>query len=573
LSWAVIVAPALAAQPVTVEWDPNPEPDIAGYVVLVGRASGATDDRIDVGTRTSWTSSSLQPGTTYFFRVLAYNTAGTFSLPSREVSTTVAVPAPPPPDPLAPPPSDPYDTWSQRHGVPGSGTDDPDGDGLDNRTEYLQGTDPLSSNTLYLAEGSTGSFEERIALANAADTAAFVTLQFLRDDGTVVNFAQDVPAASRATVIVNDVPGLADAAVSAVVRTLTGQVAVERTMAWHGAAARSGAHTAKAADGLATEWYLAEGSTSGFDTWVLVANPNPAAATLTIDFLEARGAVVTRTYTVPAASRLTLYANAVPGVTATSFSTRIRSSTPVAVERAMYFGQGNTLWRGGHAAGAVRAASRAWFVAEGRTGPFFDTWLLIANPGDAPTSVRLRYLTPAGLARDERRQLPAHSRTTIFVNSLPELPDTDVSVVLEADAPIVVERSMYWPDETGTWQEAHASAGLTALSARWILAEGEVGGPNAVESYVLLANPAATDVTVSLRLLREGGRPPIEQQFTVKAASRRTVALSQFGLESGERCGALVEATGPIAVERSMYWNAGGRFWSAGTNETGTALR
>jgi hypothetical protein len=37
----------------------------------------------------------------------------------------------------------------------------------------------------------------------------------------------------------------------------------------------------------------------------------------------------------------------------------------------------------------------------------------------------------------------------------------------------------------------------------------------------------------------------------------------------------LVESTNgvPIVVERAMYWNGGGEFFGAGTNETGTALR
>ena len=41
-----------------------------------------------------------------------------------------------------------------------------------------------------------------------------------------------------------------------------------------------------------------------------------------------------------------------------------------------------------------------------------------------------------------------------------------------------------------------------------------------------------------------------------------------------ESFGARIEVTNsaPIAVERSMYWNADGRFWSGGTNALGSVV-
>jgi hypothetical protein len=104
-----------------------------------------------------------------------------------------------------------------------------------------------------------------------------------------------------------------------------------------------------------------------------------------------------------------------------------------------------------------------------------------------------------------------------------------------------------------------------------VLAEGEVRGTRDVESFVLLANPGGAAVTATLKVLREGGRPPIEHQVTLQPQSRLTVPLAGLGLLSGERCSVVVDATGPVAVERSMYWSAGNRYWSAGTNETGQA--
>ncbi len=78
----------------TLAWDPNAEPDIAGYVVSWGTQSGAYTALVDVGNRTSWTIHNLQVGRAYYFVVQAYNRSGLYSAYSAEVSATIAVPTP-----------------------------------------------------------------------------------------------------------------------------------------------------------------------------------------------------------------------------------------------------------------------------------------------------------------------------------------------------------------------------------------------------------------------------------------------------------------------------------------------
>jgi len=77
------------AQTVTLAWDPNGEPDLAGYVIGYGTAPGQTQKTVDVGLATQWTLSGFTSGHTYYFRVYAYNTSGFRSAPSAEVSTTI----------------------------------------------------------------------------------------------------------------------------------------------------------------------------------------------------------------------------------------------------------------------------------------------------------------------------------------------------------------------------------------------------------------------------------------------------------------------------------------------------
>ena len=66
---------AVAAS-VTLAWDPNSEPAIAGYKLYYGKASGTYESVIDVGNQTTYSISGLEEGKTYFFTVTAYNVFG-----------------------------------------------------------------------------------------------------------------------------------------------------------------------------------------------------------------------------------------------------------------------------------------------------------------------------------------------------------------------------------------------------------------------------------------------------------------------------------------------------------------
>jgi hypothetical protein len=70
---------------VTLQWDPNPEADAAGYKVYYGTSSGSYQSYIDVGKTTSCTLSNLQDGIPYYFAATAYDTEHTESDFSSEV--------------------------------------------------------------------------------------------------------------------------------------------------------------------------------------------------------------------------------------------------------------------------------------------------------------------------------------------------------------------------------------------------------------------------------------------------------------------------------------------------------
>jgi hypothetical protein len=141
--------------------------------------------------------------------------------------------------------------------------------------------------------------------------------------------------------------------------------------------------------------------------------------------------------------------------------------------------------------------------------------------------------------------------------------------------PVVVERAMWWPD--GAWHEGHNSPGATTTGTAWALAEGEVGGAQGVETYILVANTSDTTGAVKVTLLFEDGTS-IDKIFTATARSRFNVDVRhEFPAAVNKRFGALIESQGPtpaqLVVERSVYWNAVGQLWAAGTNALATRLQ
>ena len=78
-----VTAPVLTKT--TLEWDANTEPDLAGYKLYCGAASGSYDTVIDVGNSTTYTLTDLPAGRTYYIAATAYNTAGLESGYSNEV--------------------------------------------------------------------------------------------------------------------------------------------------------------------------------------------------------------------------------------------------------------------------------------------------------------------------------------------------------------------------------------------------------------------------------------------------------------------------------------------------------
>lgn len=187
------------------------------------------------------------------------------------------------------------------------------------------------SRTWYFAEGYTDQgFEEWLLVQNPQDRPARLRLTFMAGNGAVTLRSYQVPARSRFTLPVHQLlPG----------RELSIRlesdipVVAERAMYWGG---RTDGHASLGTPAPEYAWCLAEGYTDqGFETWILLQNPNPLPARVTVTFMLPSGRTLQREYAVVPFSRFTL--NAAEVVGRSEFSTRVTSSQPLVAERAMYW--------------------------------------------------------------------------------------------------------------------------------------------------------------------------------------------------------------------------------------------
>ncbi len=446
----------------------------------------------------------------------------------------------------------------------------------------------------FLAEGATAaSFDTQLAILNPGNTGTTATLRFLPGAGGLIFKVVPVPARTRVTVNAKDVPGLATAEFSTVVEA-DQPLVVDRTMSWDASGYGSHAETAIAAP--ATTWYLAEGAThSGFSLFYLLQNPSASATTVRVRYLRGAGEPLEKTYDLAPQSRTNIWVNIeeFPGLGRALASAEISAviesldATPIIVERAMYLSNQGRNFNAGHESMGVTAPSTTWFLAEGATGEYFDEFVLIANPTDTDAAVTVSYLLGDGTTYSRTLVAPANARSGIWVDheefeGVPGRPLADVAVSTTItstnDVPLVVERAMWWPGNGAGWHEAHNSAGATTTGTQWALAEGEVGGPRAIETYILIANTSTYAGNAEVTLLFEDGTSQT-RTYPLAPRSRTNVAVANdFGVAvRGRRFGAVVTSTGStpaqIVVERAMYSSTSTVGWAAGTNALATRLQ
>jgi hypothetical protein len=301
-------------------------------------------------------------------------------------------------------------------------------------------------------------------------------------------------------------------------------------------------------------WYLAEGATNAFfQEEILIANPTGSAANVTVAFLLDTGTEVPVTFTVAPTSRHTLRVNDVAGLENANASAVVTSDVDILVERSMYWP--GPARRGGHNSVAVPAPAPKWYLAEGALG-FFQTYVLIANPGNTAAEIKVSYLQSGGGVIERTLSVAARSRRTIGVgdpNDPAGAPDAGAfSTIVETTngTNIVVERAMYWDSFEG----GHNAVGITAPSLTWRFAEGFTG--TGFNTFLLIGNPNAAQATVNVTYLFDDGSAPLVQPYTLAPNSRTTIEANAFPELQEKAFSMVVDGTNnvPVIAERAIYF-------------------
>jgi len=294
-------------------------------------------------------------------------------------------------------------------------------------------------------------------------------------------------------------------------------------------------------------WYFAEGcTTGGFETWILVENPDPQAVKVYISFYTPEGLfapAALQGVEIPAEARVTFNAGAY--IQDTHLSSVVSSEGgQVFCERSMYGGE--RTW-GHNSIGATFPAS-TWYLAEGSTEGGMETWILVQNTDSEPVEVELEFQTEKGKVPGPKETLPGHTRRSF--NAAEYVQSYDVSTLVTASGGVVCERSMYGGDRT--W--GHNSIGTPMTSQTWYLAEGcaEAG----METWILVQNPGDEEVAVDLTFHTAEGE--VEGPTgVIPPRSRQSFLVNEF--VTSFHVSTLVTASGGVVCERSMYGN--GRTW------------
>jgi Tol biopolymer transport system component len=447
---------------------------------------------------------------------------------------------------------------------------------------YMKELDVPGADNWYLAEGSTGGgFDTWVLLQNPGPDSAEVDIVFSSDDGPVSAESLTMDPESRATLrladYLHDTWG---------VSTLIGSnrpVVAERSMYWdrnlvgesdnpgtpepfemrsghaNGGVPGPVAEGAGGSKTVGTTHYFPEGATGGgFDTWILLVNPGEEDAEARVTLMDAGGIAAEEEVTVGGMSRATVRLDDyLPD--ALEVATRVESDQPLVAERSMYWdpqeGEKEPCQTtGGHSNAGSPESGKNWYLAEGATAAGFDTYILLQNPNDTGATAEVTFINDSGVAGTTSRRLPPNSRSTINVGEhVPD--DFHVSTVVNAERPVVAERSMYWDKRAASvpyrMRDGHSTVGVNITSREWLVPEGSTGG--GFESFILIANTQDSRADVWLTFMTdEGANDPVK--VSVPADSRYTVRISDY-LPDTWGVSALVSSGNDLVVERSMYWD------------------
>jgi hypothetical protein len=313
-----------------------------------------------------------------------------------------------------------------------------------------------------------------------------------------------------------------------------------------------------------TRWYFPEGnSTVTHDQRMLIYNPFPDEAVVSISLLTPAGErskAGLSDLAVPSESSIAVEINefvfedkilgtVVSAVRGRMVVWRLSMAEPERKPSGLQFTLGATV------------TNDVWHFPEGAVGEGLDERLTVMNPGPQEALIDVSLVTA-----ERTEQVAALTGVSVPPRSTISIP-LDESMVPGGEGggagavirsvnevPVVAERTVFYATED--LDGVASEIGAPAPAERWLL------GPATTRpetDSALLLNPGASDVEVTLELMRADGRtlrPRTLRNLPLRRGTRLRVPLSD--ITDGEPAAVMVTATGPVVAERFSYSSGAG---------------
>jgi hypothetical protein len=408
------------------------------------------------------------------------------------------------------------------------------------------------SSTWYCAGGtaaSGGGADMGVTVANAGDATRTGTVTFVPNQGDAKPVPVTIPAASRVVLRAQDV--VKAPFVAATVELDGGAAAAEVAVV-----GPLGDSATECASSASDHWYFAEGSTTKDAAETLfLYNPFPEDAIVDLAFASEDGRSAPQGLQGLAVRGRSLAAVNVGDfvhrrqAVSSEIATRVGR---IVVSRLQTFDGTVPGHKGQSLALGAPSPARTWYFPEGIVTNGINERYQLYNPADREVRAELTLSLEQGAAEPIDVTVPAQARVTVSANDERRIPrQVAHAVTLTAEDPgLVVERVI---DAVPPAPRAGYSSivGATALFDRWVFALGEAD--EAWDEWIVVQNAGSRTVTFSVTALANGQRVGVEglQDLEVPAGQRRAVRLGEH--ISRADLPVVVEASGPVAIERDMY--------------------
>ena len=196
------------------------------------------------------------------------------------------------------------------------------------------------------------------------------------------------------------------------------------------------------------------------------------------------------------------------------------------------------------------------YLAEGVESEQMNTQLAIANPQETDAQATLTFETATGAQTQLAVDVPARSRRSVDLSTVPELAGTSFSTRLDSSEELALDRLISLNADGAA---ASLETAVDQPATAWYFAEGSTVDPQ--ELFYLVQNPGTTPANVRVRYLLPNGQAPVERTYSVAAGSRATIWVDREdpSLATTDVAAEITSVDGtPIVVERSLYLREAG---------------